>query len=254
MVELIKVKTDSSKMNLYCIGDFHIGSVGFKETELRTIVSKIKRDPLAKVIVMGDLCDSITPLDRRYDSSSKDENYATVQEQYLGIKNILEPIKDKILVILQGNHDEVIWDKAELNIPELMAIDFKTKYADDFALVTAKIGNATHRIVATHGSGGARSFGGHFDRIKKVTDIFEFTPDIVAMGHFHRVDSVVHCVLDENLKPKNKFLGFTGGFLQGYVNGGKTYVSKVLMQPLPIGCIMFELNSDGTVKDNKILM
>lgn len=254
MVKIINVRDDSTKTHLYMIGDFHIGALGFEEDKLKKLVRRIKNDRFAKVIVMGDFCDAITSDDRRHNPNSIDLKYRTVQKQYLGIRDMLSPIKDKIIGVHFGNHDEVIWDKAEMNIPELLSIDFNTKYVEDFLLLKLRKGKHLFKIITTHGFGGSRTLGGNFNKLKQIIESFDFTPDIIGVGHFHRIDTILNCTVDENMKLQRKYFAFTGGFLNGYSLEGPTYISSKVMNPLPTGCVMFELYKDGTIVDNKILM
>ena len=60
----------SRDTNLYQIGDLHIGTQFHHAKGLKKTIETIKRDKKAKVVIVGDLCESITVDDPRYDSDT----------------------------------------------------------------------------------------------------------------------------------------------------------------------------------------
>ena len=88
-------------INIYPLGDVHIGSPNFNRTAFEAWVDMVRDDDNGYVVIVGDLMDIAT-------KTSKTNIWeATMtpadQKQYLAMK--LEPIKDKILGVVPGNHE-----------------------------------------------------------------------------------------------------------------------------------------------------
>lgn len=93
-----------NRLHIYAIGDAHVGSAQFDEKSTRKKIDIIKDDPLGVVCICGDLGDYGL-------KNSKTNVYeATMQpkEQQRYIYELFEPIKDKIVSAVSGNHEERI--------------------------------------------------------------------------------------------------------------------------------------------------
>jgi len=85
------------------MGDFHVGCGSFSERQYLEYVKWIKENPTVKVVLMGDYVEmgSLS----RYGASEK--QIASMQLE--DIIRLLRPIKDRIIVLLEGNHEERFW-------------------------------------------------------------------------------------------------------------------------------------------------
>ena len=110
--------------NLYQIGDLHIGTKFHYERGLERTIKDIKKDKHAKVILMGDLCESIAVDDPRYDSDTNTQPVPFKQAE--DIIRLLAPIKDKIISILDGNHELKI--KRIINMSAYVAKELEAQY------------------------------------------------------------------------------------------------------------------------------
>ena len=91
-------------LDVYAIGDVHVGSEQFDEKTVRKKIEIIKGDPNGVVCICGDLGDYGL-------KNSKTNVYqATMQpkEQQAFIFDLFSPIKDKIVAAVAGNHEERI--------------------------------------------------------------------------------------------------------------------------------------------------
>lgn len=90
------------RIHLYALGDIHVGSEQFDEASVRKKVRIIQDDPIAVVSLCGDLGDYGL-------KNSKTNVYqATMQpkEQQEYIYELFNPIKEKIVSAVPGNHEE----------------------------------------------------------------------------------------------------------------------------------------------------
>ncbi len=88
-------------INIYPLGDLHVGSPQFNQELFEKWVTIVENDPYAKIVLLGDLINNAI-------KSSKSNCYEEVippskQKEYLEEK--LSPIKDKILGVIGGNHE-----------------------------------------------------------------------------------------------------------------------------------------------------
>ena len=88
-------------IRLYAIGDCHVGAETFNETALKKKIQIIRDDPYGVVTLCGDLGDF------GLRSSVTNPLRATMQpaEQMDTIFHLFEPIKDKIVSAVPGNHE-----------------------------------------------------------------------------------------------------------------------------------------------------
>lgn len=106
---------------------------------------------------------------------------------------VLEPIKDRILVIINGNHEERTYRQSGISIMKIVAqrLGLEDIYADPAYKLFLSFGNnqgrknrkTTYTVYGKHGGGGARTVGGklnYVDRMAHTTDA-----DIFIHSHTH---------------------------------------------------------------------
>ena len=115
-------------------------------------------------------------------------------EQLKQCVKIFEPIKDKILAVLPGNHENRVYKSDGLDITELMCAQLRIpeKYSPTTALLFVRFGERSSKyhnrpmrytIYATHGSGGGRKEGGKVNRLADLASIVD--ADIYVHAHTH---------------------------------------------------------------------
>lgn len=177
-------------IEIHPLSDLHIGDA---ECDYKAILAKIeyiKNTPNAYCILDGDLMDTAIA------SSIGDTYAANIQpmEQLKRCVEIFEPIKDKILAVLPGNHENRVYKSDGIDTTELMCsqLGIYAKYSPTTALLFVRFGkNEKHRkggkqlytIYVTHGSGGGRREGGKVNRLADLASIVD--ADIYIHGHTH---------------------------------------------------------------------
>lgn len=261
MVTKINIK-EKDKVNIYFIGDIHAGSVTCQKNELRKTINLIKKDPRARVVLMGDYGEYITETDtRRYDLNCVDPKLDTPHKQTDYIYKLLNPIKDKIYGVLRGNHEATFakYNKEEyedtdfLDEADFLACGLDVRYLGDLGIIELKINKQIYNIVVTHGIGCSTKLSGQLAALNKIIDNFDTVPDLVAMGHVHSLQTIVNPKLNFNFETKIKHLALTGSYFKTYIEGNINYASSNLYGTLPIGCVMYSFDNKGNIKDNKII-
>ena len=177
-------------IEVHPMADLHLGDSNSDFKLIMERIEHIKSTPNAYCILDGDLMDTAIA------SSIGDTYGANIQpmEQLKLCVKIFEPIKDKILAVLPGNHENRIYKSDGLDITELMCsqLGIIKKYSPTTALLFIRFGRQSgemhHRPVlytayVTHGSGGGRREGGKVNRLADLASIVD--ADIYIHAHTH---------------------------------------------------------------------
>ncbi len=192
----IPYSSRSDQFTLHVVGDLHIGNRAVIEPKIKQLVTSIAEDPQALVVLMGDLVDCISILDRkRFDAHDladwitvKDlDNLAVVEAEHL--ITMLEPIKPQIICYLGGNHEESLSKNDNHSIPNYIAVRLNIPYLGDagaaIRLSFNRSGHSTsYNGYLLHGWGGGRS---EATKQSKLNQLLKDQPDadFVCLAHDH---------------------------------------------------------------------
>lgn len=181
---------DKGIIEIHPMADLHIGDSMSDAKLITERLEHIKNTPNAYCILDGDLMDTAIA------SSIGDTYGANLQpmEQLKLCVKLFEPIKDKILAVLPGNHENRVYKSDGLDITELMCaqLGIPQKYSPTTALLFVRLGSEKHKnhgrphlytIYVTHGSGGGRKEGGKVNRLADLASIVD--SDIYIHAHTH---------------------------------------------------------------------
>ena len=236
--------------NLYFIGDSHIGTKNFDNIAFKKTIDLIKKDNKARVILMGDLIEAIIPTDKRFDLDNIDPANITAEKQYFTIRKFLKPIKEKIVCILSGNHEEKLKKLTSFDITHMLSEDLDTIDVGYSALL--KLSN-NKTIFVTHGDSTGTSIQGRIKKLLSIVNNFKRKPDIVCMGHTHALQLINNAYLKDDLNTGVDYLALTGSYYKTYIDGEENYGSRKLYSPLPTGCIKFKTNKLGEISGETVI-
>ena len=199
----IELSSELSQIELHTFADEHIGD---EHSDIKRVLQRIeyvKNTPNAYCILNGDIIDNAT-------KTSIGDTYTQVfnpMEQLERAVELFEPIKDKILCITHGNHENRTYKKEGINLSRLIAaqLGLTDRYTPTSAALFIRLGDDVrnhHRkyrytVYVLHGSGGGRKEGAKAIRLADMasiidTDIYIHShthlPMIMKQG-FHRVDT-----------------------------------------------------------------
>ena len=152
-------------------------------------IAYIKDTPNAYCILDGDLMDTAIA------SSVGDTYGANLQpmEQLAQCVKIFEPIKDKILAVLPGNHENRVYKMDGIDLTAILCaqLGIPERYSATTALLFIRFGDSVGRhgrpqlytAYVTHGSGGGRREGGKVNRLADLAAIVD--ADIYIHAHTH---------------------------------------------------------------------
>lgn len=207
----IDLPQDILKLEIHTFADEHIGDAHSDIKRLQDRISIVKNTPNAYCILNGDIIDNAT-------KTSIGDTYTqelNPMEQLQKATELFSPIKEKILCITHGNHENRTYKKEGINISHLLAnqLGLADKYTPTSAVIFIRFGKLSrghkesngsgnvrkvcYTMYVLHGSGGGRKEGAKAIRLADMasiidTDIYIHShthlPMVIKQG-FHRIDT-----------------------------------------------------------------
>ena len=258
----IHVKT-GDKINIFFLGDVHEGSANHADSEFRRAISIIKDTPNSYVFGMGDYIDAITYHDRRFNPSEIDPEYLIKDLKDLPRKQMdkfykkIEPIADKFIGMLYGNHEESFvkynnFDPLTYLINNKMPHVKKLGYTAIFRLGIIREINRKRPCYnfifdLNHGPGKGGGMREGYP-INKVHDVFRWTSgDVRIMGDIHALAADDKKFLEyrqgNNLSYKTVFYGVSGCFMYKTKEGTRGYFEAKAAPHSGIGMLKFSIET-----------
>jgi len=245
------------------LGDSHLGNALCDEKLLAETVAKIEADPLHYWGGMGDMGDFINRSDKRHRESHMApwlhgiDDMSTAQVDK--IVKILEPIKDKCLWLVRGNHEDLIHKKYEHDVyaeicrklGACVEKPLELGYRGFVRLRIRRNGGNTYTVViyVHHGYGGGRLPGAKALKMGRLPT--SYRADIYLYGHSHvKLAQPAHTV--EPAEQTDTVVGrdiwgcMTGTFLRSYDVEGRVevYSEEKDFPPTAIGPIEIQITPD----------
>lgn len=188
--------TEWEHCNIYTLADLHIGDENARMDEIAQRINAIKEDPYGLCICNGDLMNAAT---KTSVSDIYSEQLSPMQQMQAAVELLL-PIRDKIIAVTAGNHENRIYRMDGVDITRLVCreLGVEDKYHPAGVLVFLRFGQreagSLHRkenrnprqwysIYAVHGSGGGRKEGSKAIRLADMSAIVD--ADIYVHSHVH---------------------------------------------------------------------
>ena len=177
-------------VEIHTFADLHIGDK-FCDIELiKERIEAVKNNDKAYAILNGDIVNNAT-------KTSVSDCYAeelSPMEQISRFVELFEPIKDKIIAITSGNHENRTYNKEGVDITRICArqLGLEHIYSKTSALIFLRVGKQSshsrfrpvcYTIYCTHGSGGGRKEGAKAIRLADMASIVD--ADIYIHSHTH---------------------------------------------------------------------
>ena len=193
-MKVIKVNLPKNmkSADIHLFADLHIGDKHCDKELIKRRIEAVKNNPNALCILNGDIMNNAT-------KTSVSDSYSEEippMEQLETFVNLFEPIKDKILAITQGNHENRTYIKEGIDLTAVAAkqLGLIDKYSKTGAVIFLKIGE--HRLDSNgkkvplvysfytiHGSGGGRKEGAKAIRLADMASIIDV--DCYIHSHTH---------------------------------------------------------------------
>lgn len=188
----VELSAELETIEIYTFADWHIGDSNCDMKAIQEEITKVKNKENAYVICNGDLMNNAT-------KSSVSDSYAeeiTPMEQIQRLTELLDPIKSKILMMLQGNHEARTYRTEGVDLTYIVAkqLGLSERYCREGGVLFLRFGSPIKNhgdknrktcvsIYATHGSGGGKKEGGKANRLADLSSIVDC--DIYIHSHTH---------------------------------------------------------------------
>lgn len=174
--------------------DTHFGSKACDYNLVRSRVKYVAEKENAFALIGGDICNTAL----KNSKSDVYEDTLTPREQLKLAIEIFEPIKEKILGIVDGNHERRIAKETSITLLEQLAVQLGCAdvYDEVSTLIFVRFGyqrdakkgsggrKLCYSIYMTHGFGGGSTQGGNANSLSRLGDTID--ADLIVAGHTHK--------------------------------------------------------------------
>ena len=194
-MKIVKVNLDKNlkSLELHAFADEHIGDSHSDIERLKERINYVANTPNAYCILNGDILDYAS----RSSIGDVETRSLNIMEQIQTGVKLFEPIKDKILCITSGNHENRAYKKEGIDISKLIALQLGLGdvYSPTAILLFLNFGNDKtnyhksknsrmhYTIYLTHGSGGGKKEGSKVVKLADMASIVD--ADIYIHSHTH---------------------------------------------------------------------
>ena len=181
---------DREDIRIYPISDVHLGAAEHMTREWELFCQRIANEPNSYIILGGDLINNAT----RNSVSNIFEETMRPREQKKVMVKMLEPLRDKILCAVSGNHERRNRDvDNDITYDIMCKLDLEWVYRENIAFVKIQMGkprgdgkkNPTYVLTVTHGSGACILTGGAINRNERFGYVLDGA-DALIVGHTHK--------------------------------------------------------------------
>lgn len=181
---------DRQDITIYPISDVHLGAAEHMTREWELFCQRVVNEPNSYIILGGDLINNAT----RNSVSNIFEETMRPREQKKIMVKMLEPIREKLIVAVEGNHERRNRDVDNSVVYDIMCkLDLEHLYRENIAFVKIQMGkprgdgkkNPTYILTVTHGSGGGILTGGAVNRNERFGYVLDGA-DALIVGHTHK--------------------------------------------------------------------
>jgi predicted phosphodiesterase len=181
---------ERNDIKIYPISDVHLGAAEHLTREWELFCQRVKNEPNSYIILGGDLINNAT----RNSVSNIFEETMRPREQKKVVVKMLEPLRDKILCAVSGNHERRNRDvDNDITYDIMCKLDLEHLYRENIAFVKIQIGrqngdgvrNPTYILTVTHGNGGGILTGGAVNRNERFGYVLDGC-DCLVVGHTHK--------------------------------------------------------------------
>jgi len=176
------------KVEILPLSDLHLGDKNCDLKAFNKFIQYILAAPNRYLIYNGDNIDNAT----RSSVGDVYESALSPREQKKYLEKALEPVKDRILVFVEGNHEYRTRKDTDMHIVEDIAdhLGKADLYYPDEAYLKVKFGRRkssgsqmVYTIYVTHGAGGGKRIGSAVNNLELLG--LSVIADIYVVGHTH---------------------------------------------------------------------
>ena len=187
MSEYIRFKLDTKTLSLkepritiYPIVCFHLGAQQCDYKFIQEHIRRIKADPGARVVYMGDGGECVT-------KNSKGDVFAQLcspQRQQDLLRELLGPIKDKLLFGIRGNHGHRVYKETGLDFDKTLCIGLGIPYLGAAAFANLVVNRSSYDLYFHHGTDSGVSAQSKVNAAEKFATYVDADAIFTAHSHY----------------------------------------------------------------------
>ncbi len=172
---------------VYPVSDMHTGDILFHHVEFNRFSQFILEEPYRFIVLNGDLMNN----NLANSVGSAYDDLISPNDQKKEVRRMLNPLRERIWVMVGGNHEQRTKNNAGQDITEEIAEHLGVPYSEDEALLKITLGKRTdnqkrmvYTMYMTHGNGGGKKPGGTLNNLEDLSK--NILADIYVVGHGHK--------------------------------------------------------------------
>lgn len=245
---------EAKEIYLLPLGDLHWDSRYSNHSLIERKIQEIKENNYLTLLI-GDTFDKLFFLWLLKEQQGDDLNVALVT-----VANLFKPIRDNILLIMDGNHEKGMEKKTGFNMAEALANILEVPFVRGLGVLHLRVGrfknskkenhmNSYVGLIA-HGYGGGRTKGAKANKAAALGDMME-NCDFSIMGHVHDPSLISNSRLVYNAQRKVVYLREVRNVILSSFQQYSNYAQESFMRPSPQ--LEYLMKFDGTDKNIEIL-
>lgn len=205
-----EVKLAGTEAKVVIFSDIHIGQAAFNKALFERYLEYVNEID-AYVILGGDLMEFAIPV---HMPQTMFDQILSVQDQIDSIEEYLMPIKDRVIYLTAGNHENRQWKKTGTDVSRNLAEKLGCFYNKEGGFVKLRVGKQLYTFSVFHGSSNGSS-----NIWNEPEKRWQFMPqtDLMAVGHIHHLahKAVPKFHVDDDGNRGRRYVHFvrTGSFL-----------------------------------------
>ena len=174
------------------VADVHLGALECAESAWAAFTYKVQEAENTYIILAGDLLNNSI---RGVGFANPFDETMRPKEQKRRMVEYLEPIRDRILCVVSGNHERRTMrdDDQDLTLDICTKLDLEDVYRENMAFLRLRLGKrptenkpkCTYTVCVTHGAGGGIYTGAAVNRDERFGNLIDGLDCLVA-AHVHK--------------------------------------------------------------------
>lgn len=178
-MKYFKYSTDKNSLTLYPIVCWHIGARQSDEQFITDTIDRIKNDPNAVWLYLGDGGECVT----KYSKGDVFAQTMPPRDQLQKLVDLLLPIREKGLFLVKGNHDARTFKESGLDFTHALSLGLQLPYLGTSAFWNLKVNRTSYDIFTHHGLDSGVNIGGKVNAAKKFEQFVH--ADAIFSAHSH---------------------------------------------------------------------
>ena len=225
-----------TELKIVPISDTHIGDPNFDEKKLMEKIREIKESENTLALLNGDIVNNGI----KSSISNCYEEVLRPSEQVKYAVKLFNPIKDKVIGAVEGNHERRTTKEVDQSPCERYCERLGIQYFSTEVFLKLRFGKSGaegspiyYGGFMTHGTGGGRTVGGKVNMLSRMADVV--IADFYIMSHTHQLaphPEVIYIpdLRENKIREQELWLVMSGSYLK---RGG--YAGEKIYSPVKLG-------------------